>query len=47
MKKITRYFVSNLGYVNSAKMLLMHGAEINAKTNNNETAILLAVQNGI
>lgn len=28
-------------------MLLSHGADIDAKTNNNETAILLAVQHGI
>lgn len=28
-------------------MLLMYGAEVNAKTDNNQTAILLAVQNGI
>lgn len=28
-------------------MLLMHGAEIDAKTNNNQTAILIAIQHGI
>lgn len=28
-------------------MLLMHGAAIDAKTNNNQTAILLAIQHGM
>lgn len=36
-----------LGYVKIAKNLLMHEADISAKTNNNQTAILLAIQNGI
>lgn len=39
--------MKNLGYRNIVKMLLMHGADINAKANNNQTAILIAIENGI
>lgn len=35
-----------LGHVNIAKILLNHGAEIDAKTNKNQTALMLAVKNG-
>lgn len=46
------YFLGNynqfisLGHVNIAKVLLSQGADINAKTNNNQTALLVAIQHG-
>lgn len=39
-------YLTLLGHVNIAKTLLNHGADIDAKTNNNQTALLVAIQNG-
>lgn len=44
--KIIWYSVLQLGHINIARMLLSHGAKVDAKTNNNQTAIMLAYQNG-
>lgn len=44
--KIYLYFVRKLGHVNIVRMLMAHGAPIYAKTKANQTAALLAVQNG-
>lgn len=44
--KEINFLIKTLGYVNIVKMLLMHEAKINAVTSSNQTALLLAIQNG-
>lgn len=41
------HYAVNNGHINIARLLLRNGADKNAKTINNQTAILLAFQNGI